>query len=185
MTILIVCLVLLGIAGLAFLWVRNKIRGGVAWLKLHGLERAAVELRKELEKIQKSNLEPKAGEDPESEIIALLGRVATAHSAAKAAYSHGDYVGVANAADLVILELFNRAEKQARDQAAKESVQRRQALLDELNRQSAADEGTVFRDAALPSDGSGSSAPVLRALPDVKGLPTSSDLPPSPDQNSV
>lgn len=185
MTILIVCLVLLGIAGLAILWVRNKIRRGVAWLKVHGLERAAVELRQELEKIQKSNLEPKAGEDPEGEIIALLGRVETAHSAAKAAYSHGDYVGVANAADAVVLELFNRMEKRARDQAAKESAQRRQELLDKLNRQNAADAQGSASHASAQSDVSGTSAPVIGVLPDVRGLPADSDLPPSPDQSNV
>lgn len=100
-------LIVLAILALLFvcfcLWVRSKVRRGVAWVKVTMLEAALKELRQKAEK-----------PDAEPELPALIERVDAALAKAKAAHAKGDTSGVAEAADTILAELLQRVSDQAK-----------------------------------------------------------------------
>ncbi|MDZ4834030.1 MAG: hypothetical protein SGJ27_09665, partial [Candidatus Melainabacteria bacterium] len=115
MTILIV----LGVIALLFvcaaLWIRSKARRGISWVKVSMLEAALKELRQKADK---------PGQEPDPELPALTERVETALTNAKAAHAKGDWNAVAEAADKVLAELFQRVSDQAKKEADAEEKAR-------------------------------------------------------------
>lgn len=101
------------------LWLKPKLKRGVAWLKVKGLEQGLTELRSK-----------QAKQDPEktdADLAALIARVETAHTAAKAALDKGDLDGVSTAADDVLKELLELAEKTAKEKRAREEAEQQKA----------------------------------------------------------
>ncbi len=106
-TFLIILAVLAVLFIAAVLWIRSKVRRGVAWLKVTVLEKGVEELRLKV-----------AAPDADPELAPLLERAEAALNKAKAAYSNGDVRGVSEAADPILKELLERvakAEKEAKD----------------------------------------------------------------------
>lgn len=101
------------------LWLKPKLLRGVAWLKVQGLEQGLKELRD-----KQSKQDP---EKPDTDLNALITRVETAHTAAKFALEKGDLDGVSAAADEVLKELLQLAEKKAREEAARKEAEQNKA----------------------------------------------------------
>ncbi len=97
------------------LWLKPKLRRGVAWVKVKGLEQGLTELR-----AKQAKQDP---ENPDTELAALIARVEAAHTAAKAALDKGDIDGVSKAADDVLKELIELAEKKAKEEAARREAE--------------------------------------------------------------
>jgi len=97
------------------LWLKPKLLRGVAWVKVQGLEQGLTELR-----AKQAKQDP---EHPDAELAALIARVEAAHAAAKSALEKGDVDGVSKAADEVLKELIELAEKKAKDEAERRKAE--------------------------------------------------------------
>jgi uncharacterized protein (DUF885 family) len=111
-TFLIILAVLAVLFFAAVLWVRSKIRRGVAWVKVTVLEKGVEELRLKV-----------AAPDADPELAPLLERAEAALTKAKAANTNGDVRGVSEAADPILKELLERVAAQAEKEAtAKDGI---------------------------------------------------------------
>lgn len=150
---------------LLFFWARAKLRRGIRWLKVQGLEAAVDELRRKV-------AEP--GKEPDPEIEALLTRVVEAHEKSKAAFERGDLHAVDEAADPVLSELMERVKKKAEE----EELAKQKALQDQPAESVGEPVALALPPAAEPAAGD---KPAAESPPAVE--PTQSPVPDrKPDQ---